>query len=158
MPFDMMNGYHNRLVMRIYTILKGQNEIISADKVDWESIGFQNKDNISTDFRATGVLGLLNLLYFLDKRSNSYAEIRRIFKLSTDSKQEFPFMIASFALSKCTLDALREPETLSYVDDSNLAEPAQDYFVALLRRLEERWREEGLTIIDFHKTIDQIRI
>ena len=59
-------------------------------------------------------------------------------------------MIASFALSKGTLDALREPDTLSYVDDSNLGDLAQDYFVAMLRRLEERWGNEGLTIKDFH--------
>ena len=80
----MMDGFHNRLLMRIYTILKGQNEIINQDKVDWESIGFQNQDNITTDFRATGVLGLLNLLYLIDKRSNSYTEIRRIYNLSID--------------------------------------------------------------------------
>ena len=84
MPFDMMDGFHNRLLMRIYTILKGQNEIINQDKVDWESIGFQNQDNITTDFRATGVLGLLNLLYLIDKRSNSYTEISRIYNLSID--------------------------------------------------------------------------
>jgi hypothetical protein len=77
--------------------------------------------------------------------------------LSIDEKQEFPFMISSFALSKCTLDALREPETLGYVDDSNLGELTQDYFVAMLRRLEERWTSEKLTIIDFNKTVDEIR-
>jgi hypothetical protein len=65
-------------------------------------------------------------------------------------------MIASFALSKGTLDALREPDTLGYVDDSNLGDLTQDYFVAMLRRLEERWRDEGLTIKDFHSTLDQI--
>jgi ELMO/CED-12 family len=70
--------------MRIYTILKGQNEIINKDRVDWESIGFQNQDNIATDFRATGVLGILNLLYLIDKRSDSYSEIRRIYSLSID--------------------------------------------------------------------------
>ena len=63
-------------------------------------------------------------------------------------------MIASFALSKGTLDALRESDTLGYVDDSNLGDLAQDYFVAMLRQLEERWRGEGLTIKDFHKTMD----
>ncbi len=63
-------------------------------------------------------------------------------------------MIASFALSKATLDALREPDTLAYVDDSNLGDLTQDYFVALMRRLEERWRYEGLTIKDFHNTVD----
>ena len=63
-------------------------------------------------------------------------------------------MIASFALSKATLDALREPDTLAYVDDSNLGDLTQDYFVALMRRLEEKWRYEGLTIKDFHITVD----
>ncbi len=66
-------------------------------------------------------------------------------------------MIASFALSKCTLDALRDPQTLNYVDSTNVGDQAQDYFVAMLRRLEQRWRSEELTIIDFHKVVDQIK-
>ena len=84
MPFDVTDGFHIQLLMRIYTILKGQNEIIAKEKVDWESIGFQNQENITTDFRATGVLGILNLLYLIDRRSNSYSEIRRIYNLSID--------------------------------------------------------------------------
>ena len=46
---------------------------------DWESIGFQNQDNIATDLRATGVLGLINLLYLIDRKGNSYTEIRKIY-------------------------------------------------------------------------------
>jgi hypothetical protein len=41
MPYDPFDGFHQRLLMRIYTIMKGQNQIISANNtVDWESIGF----------------------------------------------------------------------------------------------------------------------
>jgi hypothetical protein len=50
-------------------------------------------------------------------------------------------MIATFALSKAVLDAIRD-ETLSYADESNeiFSICVQDYYVALLRRFEERWR------------------
>jgi hypothetical protein len=53
---------------------------------DWESIGFQNQENIATDFRATGVLGLINLLYLIDRKGNSYTEIRKIYQLSCDER------------------------------------------------------------------------
>jgi hypothetical protein len=94
-----------------------------------------------TDFRATGVLGLINLLYLIDRKGNSYTEIRRIYQLSCDEKQQFPFILAAFALSKTTLDAIRDG-TLEYAEKNNevFSLTVQDYFVALLRRLEERWR------------------
>ena len=66
-------------------------------------------------------------------------------------------MLAAFALTKVTLDAIRDG-TLKHAEDEDLvfSISVQDYFVALLRRLEERWRQEGLTIIKFHSTLDEI--
>ncbi len=40
-PFDPFDGYHQRLLKRIYTILKGQDQLINREgEIDWESIGF----------------------------------------------------------------------------------------------------------------------
>jgi hypothetical protein len=66
-------------------------------------------------------------------------------------------MLAAFALSKMTLDAIRDG-TLKHAenDDFVFSIGVQDYFVALLRSLEERWLQDGLIIIKFHSTLDEI--
>jgi hypothetical protein len=43
MPFDPQNEYHMKLLLRIYTIFKGESEMTSSLTVkppDWESLGF----------------------------------------------------------------------------------------------------------------------
>lgn len=66
MPFDSSNNYHRQVLIHINSVLTGAQR--SFEEIDWEAIGFQNKENISTDFRATGMLGLLNVLFLLKKR------------------------------------------------------------------------------------------
>ena len=87
----------------------------SFEETDWESIGFQNKERIETDFRATGVLGILNILYLIDVRSTSYNEIKKIYELSCDSKQGYPLMLALFTLTKATMDKIRE-DSIEWLD------------------------------------------
>ena len=89
-------------------------------------------------------MGLLNLLYYIDRRCTSYVEIRKFYELSSsDPKHEFPFILAAFAVSKSTMDALRTGGAKSVGQ-------CWDLYVALMRRLNERWREEKLTILKFH--------
>lgn len=89
LPFNPEDDYHMRLLLRIYSILRGKDQVVASNnisEVDWESIGFQNGDNVASDFRGTGVLGLLNILYFVERRCTSYQDIRKIYQLSIDEK------------------------------------------------------------------------
>lgn len=84
-PFDLNDGFHKRILLRIYSILKGQDQLVfSFEDADWESLGFQNRDNVASDFRSAGILGLVNLLYFIDRKCTSYSDIRSMYQLSLD--------------------------------------------------------------------------
>lgn len=64
-------------------------------------------------------------------------------------------MLALFTLSKATMDAIREDSILN-LEDSNLFEKAQNYYILLVSKLEETWRTQGLTIVHFNETVDRI--
>lgn len=122
-----------------------------SEPPQWEFIGFQNNSNITTDFRATGMLGLLHLLNFIDK---DIEQVKKIFFLSIDTRQNFPFMLASFQLTKSVMDVIRE-ENLNKLQSSHasLFEAANHYYIALFNKLYEKWHDEKLSIINFHTSL-----
>jgi len=62
--YDSTNPGHERLLKSLWESLT-DTELESRISDNWKIIGFQGKDP-STDFRATGMLGLENLLYFAE--------------------------------------------------------------------------------------------
>jgi hypothetical protein len=64
-------------------------------------------------------------------------------------------MLALFTLTKATMDALRG-DSMPEIEDSNLFDQAQNYYTALVSKLEETWRTQGLTIVNFNVTVDSI--
>ena len=97
MRFDNSNEHHWGLIKRIYSQLRyGEDRVSDPDyKYEWDYVGFQNKENPTTDVRGTGMLGLLSILYCIDKKQGQL-NIKEIFELSVDKVQNYPFTIACF--------------------------------------------------------------
>ncbi|CDW81127.1 elmo domain-containing protein 3-like [Stylonychia lemnae] len=154
--FETEREIDMRTVIHIYQQLTQSQQI---EHIDWEVIGFQNKENIKSDFRAVGLLGLLNLLYFMGQ---DLAKVRQIYELSTDKVQNYPFMLACFNITNLTLRLLNNDKITSQLinlhEEKNAFVALQEYYIALLKRFDERWRNEKLKINDFNVTLDQIEI
>mmetsp|Transcript_19763 Transcript_19763/g.18811 ORF Transcript_19763/g.18811 Transcript_19763/m.18811 type:complete len:120 (+) Transcript_19763:1407-1766(+) len=102
------------------------------------------------------MLGPLNILYFID---NNPELVKKVFLLSVDTRQNFPFMVASFNLTKSSMDCLREEKINEIVVQSkDLFEAFNHFYMALFTRLYEKWKEENLNITNFHSSLSQIVI
>ena len=70
--------------------------------------------------------------------------------------REYPFMIGCFNLTKKCMEAAREGGIEDINGGTFSIDKANDYYCAMLRRLDERWREEKLTLLQFNSTLDEI--
>ncbi|XP_009333367.1 PREDICTED: ELMO domain-containing protein 3, partial [Pygoscelis adeliae] len=97
---------HMRILQTIYKRLTRSRLGCPRYGAHWEELGFQGADP-GTDLRGTGMLGLMQMLYFvMDSRTLPLAQ--EIFKLSQHETQNFPFCIMSVNITRIVIQALRE--------------------------------------------------
>jgi hypothetical protein len=71
---------------------------------DWMALGFQG-ENPSTDFRAMGALGLFQLLYFSQHRTQT---ARMILEESSNKDRYFPFAAAGINITQFVMEMFVE--------------------------------------------------
>ena len=62
-PYSESNVTHEKLLMKLWDLLRPAQPLSARKSNDWEQLGFQG-DNPATDFRGMGTLGLYNLVAF----------------------------------------------------------------------------------------------
>jgi len=112
--YDSTNNIHERMMKTIYYKLTDTpNNNLAL--IDWVSIGFQG-DNPATDLRGVGMLGPLNLNYFID---NHLSHAKQCYSISTSPTHNFPFACASLAITKITIESLREGKLFKLANKEN---------------------------------------
>uniref|UniRef100_A0A8C3RRC5 ELMO domain containing 3 n=1 Tax=Chelydra serpentina TaxID=8475 RepID=A0A8C3RRC5_CHESE len=92
---DNNESVHMRILQTIYKKLTGSRFDCPRYGAHWEELGFQGMDP-GTDLRGTGLLGLMQILYFvMDSRTLPLA--RDVFKLSQHESQACPSLFNSDA-------------------------------------------------------------
>ncbi|NXI64721.1 ELMD3 protein, partial [Anseranas semipalmata] len=129
----------------------------------WEELGFQGCPGFQgadpgTDLRGTGMLGLMQMLYFV-MDSQTLPLARQIFKLSQHETQasdvtpillqNFPFCIMSVNITRIVLQALRE-ECLSRECNrrQQVITVLNDLYAAAFLQLYRVWKSQHKTIAD----------
>ncbi|XP_074837958.1 ELMO domain-containing protein 3 isoform X2 [Carettochelys insculpta] len=144
---DSNERVHMRILQTIYKKLTGSRFDCPRYGAHWEELGFQGMDP-GTDLRGSGLLGLMQLLYFvMDSRTLPLA--RDIFKLSQHELQNFPFCVMSVNLTRIVIQALRE-ERLSRECNrrQQVIAVLNDLYVATFLRLFVIWKTQQKTISD----------
>lgn len=104
---DYSNAVHCRMLFHIYFLMMdvppGRGSQLPIRGQHWESIGFQG-ENPATDLRSTGVLGLLHLLYLIERAPSLFADLRALWMRGSHS---FPFVLVGFNFSALAMDVLR---------------------------------------------------
>ena len=97
---------HRRILLSIYRYLvrspKGAADPQTRGR-HWEGLGFQG-DDPATDLRATGVVGLLHILYAIQQAPIFYSAM---FESSQSATHEFPFVLVCFNLSAVGVECLQ---------------------------------------------------
>ncbi|XP_073181546.1 ELMO domain-containing protein 3 isoform X3 [Lepidochelys kempii] len=101
-----------------------------------------------TDLRGTGLLGLMQILYFV-MDSQTLPLARDVFKLSQHESQNFPFCVMSINITRIVIQALRE-EHLSRECNrrQQVIAVLNDLYVATSLRLYVIWKTQQKTISD----------
>nr|XP_034995739.1 ELMO domain-containing protein 3 isoform X1 [Zootoca vivipara] len=144
---DNNEKVHMRILQTIYKKLMGSRFDCARYGAHWEDLGFQGMDP-GTDLRGTGMLGLMQTLYFvMDSRILPVA--REIFKLSHHETQNFPFCVMSVNITRIVIQVLRE-ERLSRECNrrQQVIAVLNDFYVAVFLRLFNIWKAQQKTISD----------
>jgi hypothetical protein len=106
--YDRENEQHEAQLMRLWELLMPEQKLTARISKDWDAIGFQGRDP-ATDFRGMGILGLNNLVAFVE--SSPYAaEVVRMSRLSPG----FPLSITGINVTMLILEALEAKHLHNY--------------------------------------------
>eukprot|EP00761_Pharyngomonas_kirbyi_P003994 gb/GECH01003998.1/.p1 GENE.gb/GECH01003998.1/~~gb/GECH01003998.1/.p1 ORF type:complete len:182 (+),score=23.91 gb/GECH01003998.1/:1-546(+) len=134
------------MIQTVYKKLTGSN--LNCPKIGrhWETIGFQGSDP-RTDLRGVGMFGILQMLAFLDASEKLFI---KIYQLSQDSVQEFPFCIVSLQMTSITLKMIKQGSvTRSINKERNVLQVANKIYFALLYHFHLIWKNGSKSIQDF---------
>ncbi|XP_052661512.1 ELMO domain-containing protein 3 isoform X2 [Harpia harpyja] len=138
---------HMRILQTIYKKLTRSRLGCPRYGAHWEELGFQGADP-GTDLRGTGMLGLMQMLYFvMDSQTLPLAQ--EIFKLSQHETQNFPFCIMSVNITRIIIQALRE-EHLSRECNrrQQVIAVLNDLYAAAFLQLYRVWKWQHKTVVD----------
>ena len=105
---------HERVLFSIYMNLTGESTC-SRTGQHWIDVGFQNEDP-QTDIRGSGMLGLMQMLYFSEK----YNELASRYVVHSQMPDHlFPFIIKWFEFTTLTMKLIRSGKLNKIFNDNN---------------------------------------
>ena len=108
----------------------------------WQDIGFQGVDP-AEDIKEVGVLGIMQLIYFLDSSRNNPL-IKEIFSYSREGTYQFPFMVLSINMTQVALSCLREGHLTKFCNKQDqVFITLNEFYIALFYRFFELWKSQG---------------
>lgn len=146
--FDNRNKFHCQCLYTIYSKLTSN--VINGHRRfghHWEEIGFQGTDP-TTDFRGVGVLGLLQLTFFI-VNPETCKLCKVIYDLSNDSVQHFPFAIMSMNITQISLQVLREGLLHKQINQKkSVLQVFNQFYFGTFYTFYKIWVDKKKTIID----------
>eukprot|EP01083_Nonionella_stella_P006286 18299_1 len=143
---DHGNENHERALGTLYMRLTGDNHMCPTIGTHWDTIGFQGNDP-GTDLRGSGIFGLIQILYLI-KHHSFLAE--KIFRLSRNDLQNFPFAVVSLNITGLVLTVLRQTSLYKLSNrDGSVYTTVNDLYCALFYNFYLVWKNECKTIINF---------
>uniref|UniRef100_A0A914ER53 ELMO domain-containing protein n=1 Tax=Acrobeloides nanus TaxID=290746 RepID=A0A914ER53_9BILA len=149
--YDNANPEHEKKLMRLWKLMKTDEELKSRKTNQWQSIGFQG-DDPATDFRGMGMLGLDELLFIAKYDMDN---CKRLFLISHHPVIGFPYAICGITITALTRDLLRSGLLKNHFYNALHGKPNMDNFHQVYCRIFilfcEFWeKEHPETIMDFN--------
>jgi len=147
-PLDPDDVDHQRMLTQLYRTLTGDALSPPQYGPHWQQIGFQGTDP-GTDLRGSGMMALLQLLYFARHHKSL---MLRIYQLSLDDRQNFPFATLSTNLTGMVLQCLRECYKIygEIRRRDSVLQTINQLYVAAYYDMYLRWKNGNCTIRDWN--------
>ena len=185
--FDWSHDLHRELLFGVWkTLVPGTPLQITPGKSvvseEWKEVGFQGKDP-ATDFRGVGLLGLVQLHYFISTRPTLARRILKSSQAPSDGSNDvlfYPFACAGINISAFLLSLLRQRKLcratypirkgsdgcrnppssryLSLVDDTHALEVLNELYCGYFESLGQLWIDmKPSTAMDFPKVFEAMK-
>lgn len=109
LDYDPDDSLHFGTIRALFTSLTNE-ELCPAIGLHWKRIGFQS-DDPSRDFRATGMLGPLQISSFIFRHKEWAQEVH---ELSLNEVQNFPLAVSQFGMTRICLEIFRSGKLNGY--------------------------------------------
>lgn len=120
----------------------------------WQLVGFQGSDP-ATDFRGTGVLGLLQLYSMAKNLSES--QLAEIVHLSRSEPHDFPLAVVGINITSILVTRLRNGELLeSAINVGGYLNAMNKLHRASILEFCKQWKEEKCTVKDCQHVLNRI--
>ena len=145
MKLDDHDATHLRVLRTVYARLTGASTPAARFGKHWEDVGFQGNDP-GTDLRGCGMLGMAQLLMFVDAHASNAGAI---YELSRDAAQEFPMAPLSINLTHIALKAVRKGLLNARAKAlGSVWKAADQFYVGAFIEFYDRWKEGECTMRD----------
>ena len=153
--YDEDDDEHEKLLYKLWNLLKRDDSLDERITSRWGEIGFQGK-NPATDFRGMGVLSLHNLIYLMEKNESIGL---KIFGMSNHPNFGFSFAIVGINFTGAAYELLKNGKLKGYVYNLEDAEYSlnnfQDFFCDIFLEFSEYWMmREPPNIMSFNAIKD----
>jgi hypothetical protein len=133
-PFDHSNEEHQAALRTLWSLFSNGQEVPHSDLIfpEWKDFGFQQPDP-GSDFRAVGVFGIHNLLFFADAYPTQFR------RMCPETDGGYPFAIAGLNISMMLLAMLdvtgrKTCFTTTHAQNTTQAKKSRYAFVELMLR------------------------
>ncbi|KAI6195832.1 hypothetical protein M3Y94_01035100 [Aphelenchoides besseyi] len=122
--YDKGNKEHERMLLKLWALLRPNEKLTNRKTKQWQEIGFQGNDP-ETDFRGMGILGLENLLFYAEFDAENS---RRVMNTSGHHIYGFPFAICGITITALCRQLLLDGLLRNHFSNSSKEAPAIEDF------------------------------
>lgn len=141
-PYDSANAQHEKLLLKLWSLLMPTKKLTARISKQWADIGFQG-DDPKTDFRGMGILGLINLVYFSE---NYTSEAHQILSRSNHPKLGYSYAIVGINLTEMAYSLLKSEalklHLYNFVPGVPTMEHFHQFYCYLVYEFDKFWLEE----------------
>lgn len=141
-PYDSANAQHEKLLLKLWSLLMPTKKLKARISKQWADIGFQG-DDPRTDFRGMGILGLINLVYFSE---NYTSEAHQILSRSNHPKLGYSYAIVGINLTEMAYSLLKSEalklHLYKFVPGAPTMEHFHQFYCYLVYEFDKFWLEE----------------
>ncbi|KAK5981616.1 Engulfment and cell motility domain containing protein [Trichostrongylus colubriformis] len=120
----------------------------------WQDVGFQGTDP-ATDFRGTGILGLIQL--YCMAKDLPEGKLAEIVHMSRQEPHDFPLAVVGINITAILINSLRQGELLeSAVTVGGYLKAMNKLYQSSLLVFCEQWREQNCTVKDCQSLLNRI--
>lgn len=122
--YDSKNEEHEKELMKLWELIKPNENLKSRRSNQWQDIGFQG-DDPATDFRGMGILGLEQLIFFAQYDHENALHCLRI---SLHPRIGFPFAVCGITVTALVKELLFEDLLKNHFYNALKTPPTMDNF------------------------------